>query len=282
MAKVSFEAAVQNESINANRDNANNIGFFSLKNNGDFAIVRFMESNVSEFNLLTCHDIQLNGKYRKLNCIRSTSDPIDMCPACKAQLRTSTRFFARMLQYVTNEQGEIEVKPVVWERSLNYASQIRDLIMNYGDLKNCIFKITRNGAAGDMKTTYSIMYCPEQMCPQNKYPIVENAFDNYNPLGTIVLDKKANEIETFLATGNFPAPIPKETLTQPQQNMSTQVYNTPQPVTGVTPQVYNTPVEQVPVQNPQPVFSGSSTGETLPWENQSTTGQAVERPIRVY
>ena len=89
-------------------------------------------------------------------------------------------------------------------------------------------------------------------------------------------------MEKFLATGNFPAPIPKETLTQPQQNMSTQVYNTPQPVAGVTPQVYNTPVEQVPVQNPQPVFSGSPTGETLPWENQPTTGQAVERPIRVY
>lgn len=265
MAQVSFETAFNNNYAETpqNNTNRNNVSFFFLKNNGDSAIVRFMESSITDFNLLSCHPIQLNGKFRQLNCLRGANDPIDNCPACKANMKTATKFYVRMLQYVPNEQGVIEAKPVVWERSLNYASQIRDLIMNYGDLKNCIFKITRNGAAGDMKTTYNIMYCPEQMYPQEKYPIVENAFDNYNPLGTIVLNKTAGEIETYIATNNFPAPIPPEAQSQPQ----VQQQFTPQPTPQVTPQpIYSTTPAQPSV-------------EPLPWETQT---QQVNRPIRTY
>lgn len=254
MSQVTFETAMQMENSQNNQGN-NQYSYFSLKNDKDFAIVRFMESNVSDFKLLTCHDVQINNRYRKLNCIRNANDPIDMCPACKANMRATTRYFAKMLMYTPNEQGGIDVKPVIWERSLKYASQVRDLIMNYGDLTKCLFKITRNGAAGDMNTNYSIIYCTEQMYPQENYPIIEGVFNDFEPLGVLVMNKNADEISTYLATGNFPAPIPKETIVQPQNTMPMQAYTAPQPNVGVNTQIYSTPVEQVPVQNPQPVVS---------------------------
>ena len=78
MAQVKFE------DINdvSSQVSPNSIGYFGLKNDGDEAVVRFMHDDVSTFEILTVHDIVINGKHRKINCIRDPHDPLEKCPLC--------------------------------------------------------------------------------------------------------------------------------------------------------------------------------------------------------
>ena len=268
MAQVTFDNAMAE---NTSNNQQNGVGFFTLKNDGDFAIVRFMEESVNDFDLLTVHDVKVNDRYRKLNCLRNASEPMEKCPACMANLKINTKIFIHLLQYKQDENGNIVVEPKVWERSLFYANQLKDLIINYGDLRNCIFKITRNGKAGDMKTTYNIMYCPPQMYPPENYPLKPELFDNYKALGTVVLDKTASEIQTYLSTGSFP---------QSQNNQQNNVVNE-----HVTQNFNSTPQQNfnaVPNNN----FNSQFSTDRLPWETptqQTYNGEpSVQRPVRTY
>ena len=48
--------------------NSGQVNFFSL-NDGEEAIVRFMDNSVSDFEILSLHNIELDGKYRKVSCL---------------------------------------------------------------------------------------------------------------------------------------------------------------------------------------------------------------------
>lgn len=200
---MSFDTAVSSMNTDTSNNNGR-IGIFSLKNDGDEAIVRIMHDNVNDFDILTTHPITLGGKFRSINCIREPRDPMDNCPLCKNGTKVQSRIFIHMIQYVTNEQGQIEAKPVVWERSISYATKLKNDIDEYGPLSNCIFKIRRNGKAGDMQTTYDMRLGNPSMYNEANYPKIADAFKNYTACGTIVLDKTFEEISTYVATGTFP------------------------------------------------------------------------------
>lgn len=220
MAKMSFDTA--NIAANENNNNGgNSVGFFSLKNDGDEAIVRIMHDSVEDFDLLTTHPITLGGKYRSISCIREPREAVDNCPLCKAGTKIQSKIFIHMIQYVTNAQGQIEAKPVVWERSFAYATKLKNDIDEYGPLSNCIFKIRRNGKAGDMQTTYDMRLGNPNMYNEANYPKLPDAFNGYTALGTVVLDKNYEEISAFLANGAFPE------VKKPQSNSSETVASAP-------------------------------------------------------
>lgn len=203
MAKVSFDAAVSTMN-NENSNSGNGIGFFSLKNDGDEAIVRIMHNSVDDFDILTTHPITVNGKFRSISCIREPRDPMDKCPLCKNGTKVQSRIFIHMIQYTTNADGSVEAKPVVWERSISYATKLKNDIDEYGPLSNCIFKIRRNGKAGDMQTTYDMRLGNPNMYNESNYPKLEDAFKDYTALGTIVMNKTYDEMSSFVANGSFP------------------------------------------------------------------------------
>ena len=203
MAKMSFDTAVSNMN-NEGNNNTNSVKLFSLKNDGDEAIVRIMHDSVNDFDILTTHPITVGGKYRSISCLREPRDPMDNCPLCKKGTKIQSRIFIHMIQYVTNAQGQIEAQPVIWERSISYATKLKNDIDEYGPLSNCIFKIRRNGKAGDMQTTYDMRLGNPAMYNEANYPKVTDAFKDYTVCGTLVLDKTYDEISAFLVNGSFP------------------------------------------------------------------------------
>ena len=281
MAQVTFDNAMAEN--NSNSQQQNGVGFFTLKNDGDSAIVRFMEESVNDFDLLTVHDVKVNDRYRKLNCLRTANEPIEKCPGCMANLKVNTKIFIHLLQYEQDENGNIVAKPKIWERSLFYANQLKDLIINYGDLRNCIFRITRNGKAGDMKTTYNIMYCPPQMYPPENYPLQPELFDNYKVLGTVVLDKTASEIQAYLSTGSFPQVQNTQQNNAPVEQSYNQNFNTQPQQNAFVPQQSNT------YATPNTNFNSQFSTDQLPWEKPAQPTQqpygnepSVQRPVRTY
>ena len=203
MAKVSFDTAVSSMN-NEGNSNGNSVGFLSLKNDGDEAIVRIMHNSVADFDIVTLHPITLGGKFRTVSCVRDPRDPMDNCPLCKNGTKVQSKIFIHMIQYVTNEQGQIEAKPVVWERPMGYATKLKSDIDEYGPLSECIFKVKRHGKAGDKNTTYEMKLGNPNMYNEASYPKLDNAFENYSACGTVVLDKSYEEIAEFVATGQFP------------------------------------------------------------------------------
>ncbi len=261
MAKMSFDTAVSNMNTE-NNSNSNSIGFFSLKNDGDEAIVRIMHDSVNDFDILTTHPITVGGKYRSINCIREPRDPMDKCPFCKNGTKVQSRIFIHMIQYVTNAQGQIEAKPVVWERSISYATKLKNDINEYGPLSNCIFKIKRNGKAGDMQTTYDMRLGNPSMYNEANYPKLADAFNGYSACGTIVLDKNFDEISTFMATGSFPE-VKKADNTAPTNEVAPNTYA---PNTAT----------------PREAWSAPTTGGYTPNGTSAMPADAPSRPTRYY
>lgn len=262
MAKVSFDTAVSNMNSDSNNDR-NSVSFFSLKNDGDEAIVRIMHDSVEDFDIVTLHPISIDGKYRSANCIREPRDPMDKCPLCKNGTKIQSKIFIHMIQYVANESGQIEAKPVVWERSISYATKLKNDIDEYGPLSNCIFKIRRNGKPRDMQTTYDMKLGNPSMYTDVAYPKVENAFDNYSACGTIVLDKTYEELEQFVTTGKFPETRRadnNDSTTTPSSNVPRNDWNN-----GVTNS-----------------YSTGDVAPNTPNYNPTNNGVAPNRPTRYY
>ena len=269
MAQIDFNTAQQLEDSRP-RGTGTGTGsfeFFNLKNDGDQAIVRFMYKDLSGFDIFTVHNVTINGKYRKVSCIRDPHDVTEACPLCASGNSISNRFFIKMIEYRVNAQNQVEIHPVIWERSMSYAAKLKSMLEEYGPLEDCLFKIKRNGAAGSMDTTYDIMFCSPKVYSDETYPKVEDMFKDTKLLGTVVLDKTYSEIETFLATGAFPA-------NQVQTNTSASV-NPPQ----------YTPKPNIDVVVTEPVASSPTTAPSVippvmpPVGAQPT---APTRPVRYY
>lgn len=265
MAQISF-----NDVHTGNDSSQNQVGFFNLKNDGEEAIVRFMVDSVEDMEILTVHDIHVDGKFRQISCVRDPREPIENCPLCARNEKIKQVVFIKMIQYVNGPDGKIEAQPVVWQRSAStYAHRMKGYLDNYGPLSNILCKVIRHGARGDMKTTYDIIpnLNPQNFSPEN-FPIVTEAFEGYKACGRVVLDKTVDEINTFITTGSFPNNSNDNTTPQPQ----------------VTPQPYGAASEYTmpPTPTVQPVSyqTGTPVQQTLTAQNPNNVGMA--RPTRYY
>ena len=209
MAQISFDVASEIEANKPQYNNQVSFNFFTLRNDGDEAIVRFIYDNTSQFKIYTVHDVEIevNGqkRSRKVSCLRNPHDSTHMCPLCNSGKSSRNTFMIEMLQYTTDPKtNTIVATPVIWERSMLYATRIKSLIDEYGPLSDCIFKIKRCGAAGSRETTYEIYYGNPKMYPDDIYLKDFSGFDNIRLLGTVVLDKNYDDLDYFVNTGRFP------------------------------------------------------------------------------
>lgn len=264
MAYVNFDSI---KNSNQSSDSSQ-IGFFSLKNDGDEAIVRFMHDDTSSFKILGTHSIQLNGKFRRVNCVRTPMDPVSACPFCERGENTEYRFFITLLQYVKNPDGSVSVEPKVWERSLSYANKLKEYINNYGPMSDVICKIIRHGKAGDMKTEYEIIpNLNKQIYRDDIFVKKTGLFDDFNPLGRMVMDKSVAEIKEYFNTGNFPT---KEEVKTTAEVNSWTGEDTGTPINWSVDTTTKQATWETPAQEQQPQ-------RNFNWSNNE---QQVQRPTR--
>lgn len=164
--------------------------WFALKNDGDTEKVQFLISDTGELDVFTVHKVKLGDKERYVNCIREYGEPLDVCPLCDNEYPLKVARFVVMYSHKDN-------KIKIWERGKQFISRLEGLANRYYPLHNTVFEIERHGKAGDKQTTYEIY-----PCPQDK-PIDISDIERPELLGTIVLDKTAQDMNYFLDNGNF-------------------------------------------------------------------------------
>lgn len=277
MAQVTFDVANEMESARQ-QSSGNSFDFFTLRNDGDEAIVRFRYQNTSQFKIFTVHDVELvnNGRKsrRKVNCLREPRDQIDMCPLCKSGVNSRNTFLIEMIQYITDPQtGAVTVKPVVWERSMSYANRLKSLIDEYGPLDDCIFKIKRCGAAGSMDTTYEIFYGNPKMYPDNVFVKDFSAFESVNFLGSVIMSKNYDEMTNYLSTGAFPNAQTDNAQSAAGAYAANEATYAPAPSTPqYVPKEQYQPAVAAPVT--QPVIP-----QAAPWESAPVTAPVREQYV---
>lgn len=182
---------------------SNGASFFSLKNDKDTAQVRFLYDTIDDIEGFVVHEIELNGKKRYVNCLRESGDSVDVCPFCKAGKKPFAKLFLCLYDLRDNS-----VK--TWERGAKYFSKVVGVCTRFAQnspIRDAVFEIERNGVAGDQKTTYEIYPCAVEADPNvPEAPVI---------LGGLVLDKTADEMQTFLNTGNFNATAPVQRQAEP-------------------------------------------------------------------
>lgn len=253
MAKISFDTYSENVSVGFDNQSSN-VGYFNLKNDGDQAIVRFLHDSTDDFDIITTHPIEIDGKYRRVNCLRTPNDSMDKCPMCSSGQKIQNRIYIRLIHYVKDENGNVVPKPEIWERSMAYAATLKNMIDEYGPLSDCIFKVKRRGAPRQMDTKYDIMFGNPKVYPEELYPKCLDAFKGFEVLGRMCLNKSFDELSNFVKFGKFD---------NDDVNISVpEIKSKNEQITGT------------PWNETHPVTNG------MPWEN--STVSPISKPIRTY
>lgn len=285
MAQINFNDV----DFSSSNNSGYSVEFFNLKNDGDEAIVRIMHDSVSDFEILTTHEIREDGKYRgRVNCIRNPKDELSKCPICASGQNVNQRMYIHLIHYVPDENGNIIPKAKIWERNVYYANQIKGYIDNYGPMSDLICKIVRRGKPGDQKTKYDIIpNLNKQVYRDDVYVKDTSLFENYKTLGTVVQERDYNDLMTYIQTGHMPR---KQTNTTPnsipvQNKPYANDISTSQPMYNYT---YNPNIPDnktyVNAPNPQVTYSPYQNVQTpinqVPFNTPSE--QQLERPVRSY
>ncbi len=193
------------------------VGYFKLKNDGDIAIARINVSNIEELMFASVHTIGTGGRWIKVSCL----NPLGMngagCGLCAAHASNPNGavskpakkvFIPMMVSYrdPASQTGYTAPAPVIWDRPASFSRELANKLMATGDLRNTLVLITRNGKAGDMQTTYSMDILPADhpVFKPEMVPADFSAFNNFNIARHSYWEKTADEINTYLATGQFP------------------------------------------------------------------------------
>lgn len=276
MAQFSYDQFTSN----ASSSNSDGVSFFSLKN-GEEAIVRIMVDDIANLDIFTVHPVKVGDSAwanYKVNCIEGSDDPVGTCPFCARGDKPQSKMFIKMFQYV-NENGNIVAKPVVWERGAYDrsigAKVIKSYLDNYGPLSQMVCKIGRTGEKLETQYTVSPNLNP-QMYSLDKYPIIEGAFDNFNVLGRLVMNKSRDEINHYIQFGSFPQTqnsvphtTPMEEATEDAMNTFNGGYTAPSPTIPNNGYVPN---------NPQNNWTAPSGGYYT--SDSTSDAPAIQRPQR--
>lgn len=285
MAQISFEAYQKYAEQRTAQQNATRIKYFSLKDDGNEAIVRIMHDSTADFDMCVIHEVK-DGQYtKKINCLREAGEPFDNCPLCAIGAKVVSRIYIHLIEYTPDENGNIVATPKIWERSASYAATLRDYINEYGPLSDVIFKIKRNGKRGSQDTTYNITYCRPEVYRPDLYPKVD-LFNGYKAVGAAVeslnfnqMDQLADKIDPDAAVYAPSAAVPK------QEAAPAYAPAAPAAPTYSAPVYNQMPPQQAPTNIP-PVNPPQE--QTRPWETPRAPYGAVPqqdmgfRPKRTY
>lgn len=166
-------------------------GYFSLKNDKDVATVRFMYNSVDDVEGYAVHTVEVDGKKRYVNCLRDYNQPLDVCPFCREKMFQTAKLFIPIYNV---DQKKVQV----WERGKKFFSKISSICARYPNVVSHKFEIERNGAKGETTTTYEIYEVGSDDTTLDDLP------EALDPIGSVILDKSAEDMEYFIESGTFP------------------------------------------------------------------------------
>lgn len=271
MARFSYDSYVKKEDKATIGEKGDyKVSYFSLKDDGDEAVVRFTYDSTDQFHLVTVHTVEEDGKFRRVSCLRTAREPLDKCPLCAAGEKVYDKFYVKLIQYETNSIGQVVAKAKVWERPASFSRVLENYLVEYGPLSDIVFKIKRRGVRGDMKTTYDIIYANPVVYKPEIYVKDFSDFEGYDLDRFFYTKRTVEEMNEYLKTGLFP-----------RQDWSTHSSTTPEPIKPTT-SIQQQSVQQQPVkQEATPPFTEDNQPSFDDFDSvKDTFDPTAQRPRR--
>ena len=188
--------------------------FLQLKDDGDVAKVRFYVESMDDLKFYVVHQVELNGKTRYVNCLRTYDQPIDDCPFCREalqnkDLKTTVKMFLPVLDMDDNQ-----VK--LFERGRTFKDELSGHIRRNSPLVSYPCEIERNGAKGDTNTTYKVF----PLAQEKDNTLIKDLPEFDDLLGGYVLDLSFEDMEEFLQTGKVQGVGAKQEENLPRRTSS--------------------------------------------------------------
>ena len=204
MAKFNYDEVQNNGTSSFTRSN---VGYFnSLKDDNNFAIVRFAYKKDTPFDTVTVHKINVNNMWRNVSCLREVGDNSkDSCPLCAAGEKISYKVFIKLVEYTKDENGNVVATPKIWERPSKFVAKLKTYIAEYGDICDMVFKVVRHGKAKATDTEYELIPVNQTIYPESIYVKNFSDFETLDLSHHSYMEKTKEEMEEYLKTGNFPS-----------------------------------------------------------------------------
>lgn len=170
----------------------NSAGYFSLKDDGDSAIVRFMYNSLDDIEGYAVHRLEFGDKFRYVGCLREYNDPMEKCPLCANRNLQQAKFYFSVYDA---ENDEVRI----WERGKQILKTLVPVLEQInGPICGTPIKITRHGKAGDQYTKYDFELLEADGCTLEDLP------DPINPTEKIILSYSFDELNDYVMTGKLP------------------------------------------------------------------------------
>lgn len=213
MSEFTYQDYANSKTNSFNSGDRPKIGFFKLADDGDEALVRINCASVNDLKMATIHRLDAAHHWMSIGCLNDFNGNGDNCPFCRAAAegnpvvtKASKKVYVEMLvSYKDKLTGGYSAPiPVIWERPAPFARELAGKLAKYGNLKECLLTITRNGKARSADTTYSIDYAIPTIFKPEMIPADFSAFDNFEVSRKGFWIKSAADMQTLLDTGSFP------------------------------------------------------------------------------
>ena len=180
---------------------ASQVNFFSLKNDGDSARVRFLYETAEDVRFYGVHKVTFaSGKFRYTTCLRKHyEDPADMCPLCSSWNADDRKIVKKIwIPMYDVDNGEI----VLWDRGVSFLRDklypiIQQKVNKQTPLCAYVFSIICHGLANSMDTDYEIV---EESCDGTT---IDDFDEVPSPVGTVILSKTYDELASFVQNRTF-------------------------------------------------------------------------------
>ena len=177
-----------------NFENADNYGaqksnYFSLKDNGDTAKIRFLYNDINDVEGVAVHEVQVGDKRIDVECLRAYNEPVDNCPLCSAGYKVNAKLFIPVYDEGSNESK-------IWTRGKTFFQKLSSLCSHFNPLVSTPFEIERVGKKGDTSTTYETYAGTTDNKQVTDFPEI-------NAEGPCFQVKTPEEMEHYLKTGMF-------------------------------------------------------------------------------
>ena len=213
--------------------------FFLLRNDGDFADVIFLYRSRDDELVGPTHYIKSEDYSGYVQCLGKG------CPACKKGIRVQTKLFIPLYNI---ETGEIQF----WDRSMRFESQLEQSVFKYfPNPSECVFRITRHGAAGDINTTYQIQAIGKNTIKSYAQILAENNAKSPDYFDMVCKEFSASELQNMLnensssSSTSYSADGLPNYQVRPRTNSSTSSDNLP---SYTAPTVADTPEDDAEIE----------------------------------
>ena len=178
--------------------------YLVLKDNGDTAKVRFYIESMDDLRFYIVHQIEVKGKTRYVNCVRTYDQPIDDCPFCREALQNKDYGTLVKMFLPVYDMDDKQVK--LFERGRTFKDEIQGHIRRNAPLVNYPCEIERCGEKGDTKTVYKVY----PLAQEKDNTLIKDLPEVEDLIVTYVLDFSREDMEDYIRSGNVPGSNSKE------------------------------------------------------------------------